>query len=258
MSLSDYDKYAEIYDLDLGNVEKDVKVYKEIIKENSSVLILSCGTGREIMYLSEYCTKIAGLDLSQNMINKAREKNYHNKPVKFYIQDMTNFKLEEKYDYIIIPNNGLLHLLDHDSVERCFECVSKYLNKSGKLLFDFFLPMESNVNNSFVVDYHRYFKKINKEVIRSRMISRNHLTRINKTKVFYEFISEDGSVEKKVVSYTLKNYYPDEVKLLSRVAGFCIDNIYGGFNLEEYDEEKHYHVFFEMSLNREKSHNNSV
>ncbi len=244
---NDYDKYAEIYDLDLGNVEKDVKVYKQLIKENSSVLILSCGTGREIAYLSDYCAAIAGLDLSENMIKIAESKNYGNRPVKFYQQDMSDFKVEETYDYIIIPNNGILHLLNQEAIENCFKCTKEFLNASGKLLFDFFLPADTAANNNLIVDYHKYFKQIDKEVIRSRLVTKNPLTRIHKTKVFYEFISKDGSVEKKVVSYTLKNYYPDEMKLIARLCKFNIDNLYGNFNLEVYDEGKHYHVFFELS-----------
>lgn len=245
---NDYDKYAEIYDLDLGNVEKDVKVYKQLIKDNSSVLILSCGTGREVAYLSDYCSEIAGLDLSENMIKIAKSKNYSNKHVKFYQQDMSDFKVEETYDYIIIPNNGILHLLNHEAIENCFRCVKEFLNDSGKLLFDFFLPAaDTAVNNNFIVDYHKYFKQIDKEVVRSRLVTKNPVSRIHKTKVFYEFISMDGRVEKKVVNYTLKNYYPDEIKLIARLSKIRVVKLYGNFNLEAYDESKHYHVFFELS-----------
>ena len=247
---NDYDKFAQIYDMDLGNVEKDVRVYKQLIKENSSVLILSCGTGREIAYLNDYCSSIAGLDLSENMIKIAESKNYNNKPVKFYQQDMSDFKVEETYDYIIIPNNGILHLLNHEAIENCFRCVKKYLKDSGKLLFDFFLPVDTIANNNLIIDYHKYFKQIDKEVIRSRLVTKNSQTRIHKTKVFYEFISKDGSVEKIVINYILKNYFPDEIKLIARLNKLRIDNTYGNFNMEAYDEEKHYHVFFELSLER--------
>lgn len=245
-----YDKFAEFYDLDLGNVEKDLKVYKQLIKENCSVLILSCGTGREITYLSDYCSEMAGVDLSENMLNVAKSKSY-NKSVKFYLQDMCEFKVDKKYDYIIIPNNGILHLLDHESIEKCFQCSMESLTDSGKMLFDFFIPREGSSNNTLITDYHKYFKAIDKEVIRSRLVIKNQLSRIHKTKIFYEFISKDGSVEKKVVNYTLKGYYPDEMVLLARLSGFSVDNIYGNFDLESYNKDIHYHVFFELSKKEE-------
>lgn len=241
-----YDTYAEIYDLDLGNVEKDVAIYKELIDHNKDLLILSCGTGREIKYLEPYCSSLDGLDISENMLTIAKTKLYQKK-VNFYHQDMCNFTIDKKYDFIIIPNNGILHLLNHDDIEKCLLCCKKHLNNYGRILFDFSIFSESN-NNNYIVDYHKFNKEINKELIRSRIVSKNPLTRKSETKVIYEFISSDGMVTKKVVNYKLKHYYPDEMKLIIHICNLKIKNLYGNFNLEPYNENKHYHIFFDLSI----------
>lgn len=239
-----YDTYAEIYDFDLGNVEKDVAIYKQLINNNKDILILSCGTGREIKYLESYCSSIDGLDISENMLIQAKNKLYQ-KNVNFYHQDMCNFIIDKKYDFIIIPNNGILHLLNHEDVEKCLLCCKKHLNDKGKILFDFSIFLDNN--NNYIVDYHKFNKEINKEVIRSRIISKNSLTRKSETKVIYEFISSDSTITKKITNYKLKHYYPDELKLIIRLCDLKIENLYGNFNLELYNENKHYHIFFELS-----------
>jgi len=157
--------------MDFGSITVDTDMYAKLLKRDKDLLILSCGTGREMQKFSSFCTHISGVDCSRGMLEKARSKKY-NCPVKFFEQDMTSFDTGEKYDYIIIPYNGILHLLSSEELEKCFLCVKKHLKKGGRFLFDFFFPNNSVKKDGKTVmfDYHRYDSVLKKDITRSLCI----------------------------------------------------------------------------------------
>ncbi|WP_195988403.1 class I SAM-dependent methyltransferase [Clostridium sp. D53t1_180928_C8] len=99
------------------------------IKENSKVLDIGTGTGILISYLLEKSpSKLVGVDISENMIEVAKQK-YRGKNVKFIVSDIMDFN-EGKYDYIFIYS-AYPHFKDK---EKLFEHLSKLLNNNGKVV----------------------------------------------------------------------------------------------------------------------------
>ncbi len=88
------------------NQDRAFQIVKSLIKENSSVLDVGCGTGRLAFQLDDKCTKIDGIDLSKRNIDLANNiltKNPSSK-ISFYHDDVQNFlqQKEKFYDYSII------------------------------------------------------------------------------------------------------------------------------------------------------------
>lgn len=78
---------------------------KNIIKPNSNVLDIGCGTGRLSFQLSGYCKNVVGVDLSSKNINVANnKKNNQYSNVNFIHADGNNLKniFNETFDYSII------------------------------------------------------------------------------------------------------------------------------------------------------------
>ena len=90
-----------INDLDY-KIPKEIKnlLLKNSLNPLGSVLDLGCGTGLVGLEINKNCNYIEGIDLSTNMINKARQKNIYDKLVETEIIDyLTNNSL--KFDYFI-------------------------------------------------------------------------------------------------------------------------------------------------------------
>lgn len=99
------------------------------IKENAKILDIGTGTGILISYLLEKSpSKLVGVDISENMIEVAKEK-YKDNNVKFAVSDIMDFN-EDKYDYIFIYS-AYPHFKDK---EKLFEHLSKLLNNDGKIV----------------------------------------------------------------------------------------------------------------------------
>lgn len=246
-AVTDYDKFADIYDVDLGTISRDMEMYKKITTGTDEVLVLSCGTGREINELAKLCNKIVGVDISSEMLKVARKKLINFDNVELFEADMTNFYLEGRmFDLIIIPNNGILHLLNIESIENCMLSMKAHLKETGKILFDFFLPdfLEMGRIKSELYHDFTFYDEVNKQYItRKRIHERNHFKRLNDTTIFYEFTKDDGTCTKRICQYQIRYLFVEEVELLAKIVGLNVSNKYGGFCFENLNE-MHSNVVF--------------
>jgi len=114
-----YTASAKYYDL-LGNkeaIDKCASFISEQLKKYrvKSVLDLGCGTGLYTIALKKKGFNAEGLDLSKEMLQIARKKS---KNLKLYNQNMSNFKINKKYDAIICLGSSLLALPNFKLIEK--------------------------------------------------------------------------------------------------------------------------------------------
>ena len=91
--------YDEVYQ------DLDYKLWLDFIEPylsvSSSILDVACGTGTLAILLKLKGYDVEGLDLSDSIIEIAKEKSKINHlSIPFYVADMTNFKLEKTYDMV--------------------------------------------------------------------------------------------------------------------------------------------------------------
>ena len=246
--MAEYDLFADIYDVDLGKVDRDLKMYSELITGKEKVLVLTCGTGREIEYLSDFCDEIYGVDISENMLKKANEKVKEKTNVKLILGDMKNIKLECKFDAILIPNNGILHLLKLEDIEECLNNCKEYLKDDGRIFLDFFVPdynvLATNTKTK-IHDFTKYDEELEMYITRERVHLKDVFNKICLTQIFYEFCDLNGNSKKHICQYKIRYLFVDEFELLIRLVGLKRVNRYGNFNFEEYGAE-HYNVVYEI------------
>lgn len=127
---------------------KSAELIDELIKPNETdiILDLGCGTGNQIIRLSQKVKLAIGLDISQGMINEAREnaRQGNCKNVEFYIgtfqePDM-NVDLHKKYITKVISNYALHHLdtkYKQETIEKTISLVGESLQSItiGDLIF---------------------------------------------------------------------------------------------------------------------------
>jgi ubiquinone/menaquinone biosynthesis C-methylase UbiE len=152
-----YNIFAKFYDAAMGNrIRTNERIGNLIYKANpqaKNVLELACGTGEILKYLAKNY-KVSGLDASQNMLAIAKKKVSQ---AKYYLQDMTNFKIDEKFDVILCVFDSINHLLKFSDWKKLFINVEKHLNKNGVFIFDIntVLKLNSLVNRPSVNEFDK-------------------------------------------------------------------------------------------------------
>ncbi len=129
-----YDKL--IYDSDY---QKWVDYVVSIVKKyavNKKGVDVACGTGIFTRALKKNGFDVTGVDISQEMLEKAINLTVkENLSITYLKQNMKNLKLFEKVGFITCINDGLNYLNKTD-FEKAIKSFSNALIKGGLLLFD--------------------------------------------------------------------------------------------------------------------------
>jgi SAM-dependent methyltransferase len=133
-----YDKLAKIYDKIFSDNQFYAKYYNfltQIMKKKelkpNQILEIACGTGILSKYFIDNGYMVEGLDISENMLNAAREKG-----LKTYKADMTCFDLKKKYDVILCVFDSVNYIQTQSKMLSFFESVYNHLDKDGLFVFD--------------------------------------------------------------------------------------------------------------------------
>lgn len=129
---SAYNQWSEIYD-QMANKTRDLEALslREILDEIKfeSVLEIGCGTGKNTAWFAEKASNVLAIDLSDEMLAKAKEK-IQSPKVNFQKADITqpwDFTGSQKFDLISF-SLVLEHISDLTPI---FEKINSTLNSSG-------------------------------------------------------------------------------------------------------------------------------
>lgn len=146
--MASYEEFASVYDVLLPELDYGIWVdYIEGIfarrgKHPELVLELACGTGSATLELAERGYDMIGLDLSEEMLSVAREKQAESglSQVLLLHQDMTDFELYGTVDAIVCLLDSVNYIIDPKKLSHMFDLCMNYLNPGGILIFDFNSP----------------------------------------------------------------------------------------------------------------------
>ena len=120
----------------INRFQNVIKYYAK--KCNGSVLEIACGTGRLSKYIIDLGLPYTGIDNSKPFLDISLQK--FGKNGTFLYNDMQDFKLAEKFDFIFIGFNSFLHNLTDKDALNCLRSVRDHLNSEGLFLLSIFLP----------------------------------------------------------------------------------------------------------------------
>jgi SAM-dependent methyltransferase len=122
-----YTDDAELYDIAFDwDISDEVDWLVERLGRPESVLEPGCGSGRMLVAFADRGVDVAGVDLSQPMVELARERLGGRGSV--VVADMTAFDLRRTFDAAVCPINTLLHLTPAQ-LERHLACVARHTSK---------------------------------------------------------------------------------------------------------------------------------
>lgn len=139
--MNEYKRFAYYYDDVYEQLDYTLWLdfIKPYLKESSSILDLACGSGTLAILLSLNNFSVEGLDLSESIIDIAKEKAKMNHlHIPFYVGDMTSFTLDKTYDVITCFFDSVNFLKRKEDIQNLLSSVHRHLNSNGLFIFDIF------------------------------------------------------------------------------------------------------------------------
>jgi SAM-dependent methyltransferase len=231
---------AELYDHINGNayvpyadfLEESFK--KADIKVNE-VLDMGCGTGGIAALLADRGYDMIALDISPEMLNIAREKNY-GKNTLLLCQDMREFELYGTVQAVYSSFDCINYLTEKGDLDRVFALVRNYLESGGVFIFD--INTEYRYKNVYDGMSYVYEVEDDMAVWRSAYDESEELCEFT-VDLFSE---EDGAYYRSTELQTQKYHSPESV--LASSEGFVLVEKSGGKGFDGCDgNEKEYYIF---------------
>lgn len=100
------------------------------------VLELGAGTGRVTELLAGEAREVVAVDISPEMLRRARERLGDRRHVHLVEGDMTRIRFQRVFDAVVIANDPFVHLLDDDERDAGIATAAAHLDVGGRLVLD--------------------------------------------------------------------------------------------------------------------------
>ncbi len=133
-----YDDHADIYEAMYStfmNYPAEYAFYQTILEQYKcrSLLEIGCGAGNLAELLLTHPYQYIGLDSSEDMLERARQK----LPGQIFIKGkMQRFHLPHKVDACIFTGRTSSYLQTNNDIKRTFDCIYQNLEEEGIVIFD--------------------------------------------------------------------------------------------------------------------------
>jgi SAM-dependent methyltransferase len=254
---------VRLYELELNGYDDDLGFWVDLISryEPASVLELACGTGRITLPMAvRGCEqrsdfRIAGIDSSAEFIARAQELRQEQEPAvqratTFAEGDMRNIDLGETFDLIALGFNSFAYLHTIDDHLACLDGVRRHLAPGGHFILDVIVPQFNFVADAQVIPpvirlelNHPVPEAGIERFLRSYTDRYDGATQTITTTYFYEIYHEDGRQERTSKDLAWHMFYPHELELLLRQAGFRIIERHGDYNRSPFTSRSKQYVW---------------
>ena len=136
-----FENYGEKYDdenFSQGTIGECDFIESELNYERTlKILDIGCGTGRHSIELTKRGYNVTGIDLSDSMLEKAREKaKKQNLKIDFEKHDARDLPFKNEFDVAIMLCEGAFPLMETDEMNfEILKNATKSLKKNGKIIF---------------------------------------------------------------------------------------------------------------------------
>lgn len=242
--MSEYDVFADIYDLQYEEVVEDIAFFvEEAQKAQPPVLELACGTGRVTIPIAQAGIGVVGLDRSPKMLEVARRKvealdEATRGRIELVQADMRDFALDREF--------SSFHLLTTpEDRKRALANIRRHLADDGKLIIDLFVPDLSIIaaHSGPLGEPLKRFLELDNPCTGHRIVvwdtrRYDHFQQMIHTYMIYEELDEEGrAVAKTYRPLKLCSIFRYEMPHLLELCGYEVVNVYGGFDRRPLDEK---------------------
>ena len=218
------------YDFLLGDHMDDLDFYRARAQAaEGPILELACGTGRLTLPLAAGGLDILGLDLSEAMLERAREKaKAAGVSAKFVQGDIRDFQLGKKFELIFLPYNSMQHLKRRGELEALFSCVRQHLTDDGRFILDVHHPDLELLKRKpgEIFSLGREVKGEDGMIVAGEEVNYDEASQVYSIRWHY---TRPGGDETRIEELELRMFFPQELDALLTYNNLEIREKYGNF-----------------------------
>lgn len=229
------DRIAGIYD-ELHDWHLDTGAAVEALAGlagDGPVLELGVGTGRVAAPLAERGLEVHGIDASEAMVARMREKPGGDR-VRVAMGDFAEVRAPGgPYSLILVVFNTLFALQSQEEQVRCFRGVAEALAPGGRFVVEAFVPDPARFDRgqrveAFRADADRVVLEASIHDPVGQRVASQHV------------VIEDG--ETRAYPADIRYAWPSELDLMARLAGLELRHRWGGWKGEPFTAESSRHI----------------
>jgi len=256
MQLSRDELLARFYDLEYRDYSDDLDFYVQHALALDPdrllpVLDLGCGTGRVCIALAEAGFGVVGVDSSEGMLavceRRARSHGVA-KMVALVCSDMRGLPAmsQAPFNLALCALNTFAYLETTQDQMAMLRAVHPLLVQHGILILDLTPPFPHLMPPSEGELLHQgSFVDEETGAIVHKLVSgvAEHSTQRHRITLFYDREAEDGALSRLTQQMTLRWTGRYEMEMLLQQAGYRVEKVYGGYELEEFGEGSERMIF---------------
>lgn len=226
---------TELYDLVHGKFADDevLSFYLQMAVEyGPKVLDAACGTGYLLIPLVMSGVEVHGFDLSGEMLAECRKKaERRSLDIEIWLDDMRSFDAGQKFDLIFIAGNSFQHLMSDEDIASAFAAIRKHLAVNGRLVLEMFNP-------SWPLLMREPEKRLMVGQFGDHILTEDSVydAENRRSQTTWHFWHKPSGVETSL-SYTSREYFPDDVRKMFADNDFHIEHHWGEFDQTPFDAE---------------------
>jgi methyltransferase family protein len=223
-----YDEHSAVM-FDPAVVDPAVELLAELAGEGGA-LEFAIGTGRIALPLAARGVRVAGIDSSEAMLARLREKPGA-EGIDAVAGDMATTRVDGDFGLVYLVFNTIFNLTTQDGQVACFENAAAHLPRGGRFVIEARVPeLQRLPLGQTVLPWRadpRGMSFYEYDVVTQRLSGRH-----------FDFV--DGRVEPSPIE--MRYAWPAELDLMARIAGMRLEHRWGGWRREPFIATSPSHV----------------
>ncbi|MCX7707422.1 MAG: methyltransferase domain-containing protein [Anaerolineae bacterium] len=240
--LETMNRIARFFDAEYEDYMEDLPALQAYAQRTGGPLLeLGCGTGRLLVPLARAGYAVTGVDLSAEMLRRARAKlaaaNLSER-VTLIEGDYATAALGGPYRFAFCVMNTFLHLLTTDAQVRALRHWRQHLVPGGLLLLDIFHPdfrQLAELDGRLIHDRTWRDPETGATVMKFVTCTADPARQLLHVTMLYDEIAADGEFRRTVAPYDIRYMGRAEAELVLERAGYALEAVYGGWDLAPFE-----------------------
>jgi SAM-dependent methyltransferase len=241
----DYHLLARYYDAENADTTADLEVYAALAADcDGPVLDVGCGTGRVAFHLAQAGIEVVGVDRSEAMLARARQKRdalgLSEAQVELQQADVRDLDLGRRFGLIVFAYGGFMHLLTPADQRAALRCLAKHLMEDGRLVMDLHNPIPAFVgaeDDTLMLERTFTDPDTGEQVMQQSASSLDRVSQCMRVVWIYDRLASDGALRRLVAPAQLRFTFAPEMALLLEASGMSLRHLYGNYDLDPYAED---------------------
>lgn len=231
------DRTAGLYDAWIASsvaatTDAAVDFLLSLAAQGTAALELGVGTGRIAMPLAQRGVRVQGVDASEAMVARLREK-AGGVDVPITIGDFADVGVDGQFHLVYVVFNTFFALSSQADQVRCFRNVAAHLTPDGHFVIEAFVPDPTLFDRQQRVSAPRV------ELERIQLDVSRHNPVLQQVTTQHVMIGREGIM---LLPVQLRYAWPSELDLMAQLAGLRLVERFGGWSREPFSASSASHV----------------